>query len=639
MKVRVVLLDAHALTAPVRLATTHARAHAMNNPRFVEVQTQVADLFLAELSQVSRKNVNFNNTRQFDLLLAHLELTVSCLVFSSVPSVNVLHVLLTLVARSLLSNWSHFDVLANVVCEPSEYMKQINFEYDNAVYKPSLQARSAALVEVYLDLSQNPLTHATRLLEKNLSKVFSSFVSTDILSMVGLARSRSPPTPVDDIPVSTIDVVEVISDSEESAEEVELLPELVHKASLNQASFKSLTSLTDLGSRTSGLGETATLFETMPHLLAQATPDPDGACPAPVARSWAQIQVFDDLLVALKFSNSSYNIWELVRWTFWCAETSSLYQRFLFNSRQTNVHLIYKAYSDLLHAIFRYAELDTKQTFIGRIIRVLGAKSTLNDRAVEYVFTGLEVPSSSRPAPCYKRDLVLINQDPLIRISRSKTELAFNDNDHSVSLRAKIISLLFSHNYHKAKNDVQSNISLLDHVADKLLAVPLTYRKLFLVDISSSEINSKIRPELVHQLIKSLLRAITGVKPAETPELLTTVKSALTSSTTYTALSEDVTFKSVEQFLDKWDFLVICLQWIVGFLVPQITKAELSNLQKASAEAERLMELHYHAFLDRHDEMADLLEDCNFLLQAGEIQALKTRHRPLLQALTGAVKQ
>ncbi|KAM9918456.1 hypothetical protein OXX59_008652, partial [Metschnikowia pulcherrima] len=63
----------------------------MPSRQFLDSQTQHIDSFLGELaSSATEKDINFNNTRQFDALVRHLEKTLEAPHFCAVPSENVL---------------------------------------------------------------------------------------------------------------------------------------------------------------------------------------------------------------------------------------------------------------------------------------------------------------------------------------------------------------------------------------------------------------------------------------------------------------------------------------------------------------------------------------------------------------------
>lgn len=432
----------------------------MLHHRCLRLQTELVDQLLPELLQQRQNGViNFNNSKQLDILLRHLELSFSSPTFNVIPSITVIHILFTLAIRAPSLNWSH-DLVQLESFVTSEYMKQVNRRYDSVLYHELLQKRAAKILRKYVDFIDEESNIATSMLHDRLTEVVATFFpASHLRPSIGRQTKNAHHNPAEFGDTSnketpSLYAVEVISDSEESDAIVDedhslLLPESI------KAVERSVLSFTDLGNRTSGLGETAVLFRDMPHLLAQVTPEPfDSDEPKPKRQKHLlidQIQLFDDNLLFKRLQGMhQYNIWNIIRWCFWCADLSSQYQNFLFNSNQTKVHEIFSAYNDTLTLILHFCLLNTQTSkessiwLAERLFSSLGIGVSVYDRAIEFIFTGLGISSNDEPKPYFPRERILVKTDASTNLSQCKEKAIFDDNTTSMNLRLLLLRCLYS---------------------------------------------------------------------------------------------------------------------------------------------------------------------------------------------------
>lgn len=653
----------------------------MDSQRYLEAQTSLVDLFLPELTRATLPNldVNFNNTRQFDALLRFLELSLQSPMFVVVPSIEVLHILITLSCRCPTSNWTHRVSSFEGIAESTEYMKQVNADYDHTLHNQLLLERSRVILEKYVQLVADDNQTAVSSLNTNLMKVILTLIPTSFMSFfspkktgskgnskgngkVEISDNRKKESPPkQELPISRVDlaglpklaVVELISDSEDSDSSIEVEhPDAVaSKYRQFGLPLRSITSLSDLGTKTSGLGETTLLFKNMPHLLANATPEPEEASKQPAKRSRASanpvdtIHVYDEPLLAKKLKNSeTFDIWSLLQWALDCADSASQYQKFLFNSSHTNVHWIYVTYEGFFKVLMDYVAVEyialenkSARHLVDRLLALLGPKLYWYDRAVEYVFTGLGIPSNARYYPCYDRERLLIKYDPAIVVSRNKTVVQFTDNHRSMQLRWRILSLLYFH-AHSLPSSVKD---LVENLTTKLAEIEIEYLKTFFqcFRAKSSRIPQQIVLEFECALTTRLLAKFTDVNFhgwVHGEEATTNVQSVcetLASERVFSSISDDLSYKSFSEFKDKWTKVEYLVSLMLNKMLMETPGAELqSELQhilNAAAQADRNSTRFYREFLESRSEDADLRdEDINFELSTREINSYKREHKP-----------
>ncbi|SGZ54882.1 CIC11C00000000798 [Sungouiella intermedia] len=653
----------------------------MDSQRYLEAQTRLTDLFLPELARATLPNldVNFNNTRQFDALLRYLELTLQVPTFMVVPSTNVLHILLTLSCRCSTSNWTHKVSSLEGIAGSTEYMKQVNADYDHTLYKSLILERSRRILEKYIQLIAEGDLTALVGLNSHLHKVVLTLLPTSFMSFfsprkagsndsrehIKKLKKASKADPEPELPASRVDllglpkqsVVEFISDSEESDSilEVEQPHEVASKYRQFGLPLRSITSLSDLGNKTSGLGETTLLFKNMPHLLANATPEPEETSKPNAKRSRVSanpmdtIHVYDEPLLAKKLQSSeTFDIWNLLRWMFDCADSASQYQRFLFNSSQTNVHCIYVTYEGFFKMLFNYFAVDcqnpsSKNRFLlDRLLALLGPKQDWYDRAVEYVFTGLGIPTNSKCYPCYDRERLLIKYDPAILISRCKQVISFTDNHRSMELRWLILCLLYVHGHVLASNveDLVANLtSKLAEVEMEYLAV---YFRCFSMTIQNVPVELLLEFECV--LVNLLLGEVTNLKfpswvqEAKMESNVKNVCETLTSERLFSSISDDLSYKSFAEFKDKWTKVEFLVSWMLNKMLMEVMKADLQTqfriILKAARQADANSTRFYYEFLESRSEDADIrAEDINFELSTEEVSNYKRGHKSVFHLM------
>lgn len=687
---------------------------------FISIQLAVIDSFLAELAH--GQPVNFNNTRQFDALLTHLEATLAGETFVLVPSVDVLHVLFTLAARSHRSNWTHAptDVVG------THYMRQVNLDYDAAVTKSLLQERARQVLLRYVQLlerfslqldsatrgdekdstepttlidrptrSSSPDSNSEKLQSKATARMDSALrllfehMEQVVGALVPTRRNFFSAQPIVSPPLQPV-VVEVISDSEglDSLLEIEHPHAAARMVKEFSAPSLSATALSDLGT-TSGLGEATALFTNMPHLLAHATPEPESeersakrmksnqrekepkaepevskgdesrkygqgsqkpgldatqkirkARPNPLHNKQApnrknrtlglraeRIRVFDDVVLAQAVDpDCGYDIWALLRWCFTCAHTSTQYQAFLFNAAHTNVHYIYRAYEGVFDVVFRFMKVQQDSTqkngdkgatnsLFDRALSLLGPRRDIYERAVEYIFTGLDQPTNATTYPCYSRERVLLKNDPAVQVSQCKTATPYVDNQHLMSLRAQIVIFL---RRHEQMAHFGGEISVVDLLSAKLLGLRFCHVKAFFGTATVMQ-----DPEFGSLLCSTMLSSITGMRLelefiSDASEQLTRVLTVVSDERLYSSISEDYSFGSFEAFWQRWQTALFLVQWLLGHALFRANGDE-TQIKRHCKRGDRHRVHYYNDFLDSRAEDADVQpEDLTFTLTQAE---------------------
>lgn len=612
-----------------------------------DVQTRLIDLFLAELEQIqtSDEPINFNNTNQLDALLSYLE-NSDVSQFTPVPSEIVIHILLTLACRSPQSSKTRGTVSSDDGIEVlSLYMREINDKYEHNLTKDLLQRRSANILDKYVDLIQSSESDHALKLYQNFQDVLRPICNASI----HFSRPRSKPESKEETPV-----VEVIQDSESDVEDDDLSAGMEIETSLKYHQFglpqKNVISLSDIGSKTTGLGEATSLFQNMPHLLAQATPEPEQLSPEgrpkkqKVERNPLEfVKLFDDHLIVSRLMNlKDYNLWDLLRWAFTCCGDSSQYQKFLFNSSNTSLHHIWETYSLTLRIILKFLKIQhdvsqkrQKRSFLGCLLTQLGRNQDWYERLVDVAFTGLGLLTQDRPFPCYPRERSLIKNDVNTNGSvglRSKVD--YDDNIESLHLRAHLVALFLyqeTNRFHKVDLVTQLSNKLLMFDKDTIFAflqrlntqlfVPkqvldkfilMVYNKLVITIVGSED--------LAYNLIGYLDPTSTRI------EKLTRL---FKSSELYDGLVHDSTYKDFNDFKRCWDICIgLCYEMIKFIVTSEVLKEHQLDLKvyedilSALHTFKDMSERHYIEFLESRSWNASGLDDeINFILEDEEIES------------------
>ncbi|KAF7999747.1 hypothetical protein HF325_005596 [Metschnikowia pulcherrima] len=587
--------------------------------------------------------------------------------FCAVPSENVLQVLFTLCARCAAQNWSH-DALQAVAGSTSDYMKQVSRDYVSALGKATLQHRSTEILQLYLSLIYSDgEDEAVMLLKRRLRAVLATLHKINIMlyflaqkgvfTMQPLARIREPrraKAKAHDVlePPAPL-AVEVISDSEDSDSIIDApeVPEIALKYHLLELPQKQVSLFSEIGTNTSGLGESASLFTQMSHHQtenAHTQEEPASLeCKRPKVEvpGWKRIRVFDDATVLHKLlATANYDVWNLLKWTFWCADTNSQYQKFLFNSTATHLHLIYRANFDFLMLFFGLGHADLLETLkenklrsavISLLLLTLGPKLEWHDRATEYVFAGLGVPTHDKPYPLYNRELLLTRNDPTVLNPRCKTARETDDNMHSMHLRVRILLLMFeyetvlSDGWFTAGNSA-GYMSLLGHVVRVLHKISLPYIKHFLtvlqlfINTDAASVQPKVRRKLSRLAVDICLGMLNALTDRDFT--LDNTKSSWASQVADMILDErvvqsmvdDETFKSIEDFEAYWQKVMFLAEWL---------------FEPRAKKADQLAALGWDEYLEKHTDEIDLLPDGSFTLTREQIEQWKIRKEGVFAAL------
>lgn len=553
----------------------------MLSRRCPELQTELIDLFLPELSQLYTNGaINFNNTKQLDSLVRHLELTTSASAFNAVPSTTILHILFTISVRALSLNWSH-DSNALELLVTSEYMKQVNKTYDNALYKDLLPKRAHSVLQRYLELISEEDNAATSLLYERMHEVILTFVKSPNNIRHFFRNSKSECS--DQVKETVIALmpsiltVEVVSDSEESdaivdADESEII------SGVHEISKPNFTrSFTDLGNNTTGLGQSAVLFKDMPHLLTQVTPDPFDNDDHKTKRqrrlpTLENILIFDDVLLFKKLQDdTNYNIWNLIRWTFWCCDLNSQYQQYLFNSSQTRLHEINQSYQSTLDIIVHFCGLiDTKRFTISpksRLFGALGPRASMFDRGIEFIFTGLGIPTNDFPAPYYSREKILILSDPVVQVSQCKDLIEFDDNKSSMKLRIHLLELLCL----MANGDAKELLQVSALLAEKLVLLSDKYIWAFFDCIIAKkkipEEHGTLRDsgafrKVLFSAATNLIGMYSAQKLSDVDE--NTVLDTVIEGNFYLSIIRDSNLFQFSAFYKRWESVLFLVKWTIS---------------------------------------------------------------------------
>lgn len=672
--------------------------------KYEVAQTELLDLFLTELSSIEITPQNFNNTKQFDLILFHLEHTFdrnlerrvnnenlhSAL---KVPSTTILHIIITLASRCPTSNWINNDSILKSSISQNEYIQSLNLDYNNSSVKSPLRDRCMLILnrfchELKLALRSAELTdsnvasHSFSTLYKNLVLVFKELilhqktigvnrrsshssrnitrlsnghkVKSNQLDIVSLMKSSPKKRKIDEnddsfLPTqedpvnssdleNTLDDLDEVSDSQE--EDISLRSSMVDevmKYKEYNLSPEKNSSINIIGHETSGMGQASDLFKNIRNEQSPEKLDSndinDSSGSIHLSKSSLvntvlhNIKIFDDPLLSVKLGTTpNYNIWTLLQWTCSCAENSSKFQSSLLYSSKASYHILYQTYRDVIIFIFdflllnfnyevsrlletniendndlleRFFHIESKRSYILKsmsfdkrfllllLMTQLGMNSKdWHDRAVEFVFTGLNIESSYKPQPLYEREKHLVRQGNVSKLNTKEFSPDFNDNLDSMKIRYKILitiyyRLLFVANDPDletlvSSSDASTPMSLISQTCRKLLLLDYPLFECFFTAYSSNFqgdcIPRRYQTIFISNLTKFMISELTKLVEiedyfysTETPasEKLGKILDLIQELDLYKCISEDISLKSWNEFSNNW----LKLNYLVSLLL------------------------------------------------------------------------
>lgn len=546
----------------------------------------------------TNEECNITNLEQILDLVVHLENGFERRIKASfvnsdfsnmaIPSVNILRLLFSLSSRPdniILKQTSRRD------CE------ERNFFYENtldAVGKfldgPSLKRRSVKLLEDYVHiLSSHTNSTGSFSYNQELYAVFKDLLNDLVVNVneehqtIGNSTATTLMSSTSFRPVSSItsdkdmtsDHSSIISDSSNDSE---ILLNTHHDPAEAEAAIntdfiqqKGSNVATKLPRCTYKFAEKMTLFGE-PLLLSNLNP----------------------------LFNKLYSIWNLLQWSFYCANSSTEEQRRSFHPYSLGAHVIYRTYYPIIDLICLVVMYDFKislkaesraDNFLSDIISRLASSSSRSppvkkkkrikdlvsgtvlfklvsqlheshnqwyDRAVEFIFSGLLEDSmkANVAKPCFTNEYSLLRRQHLFQSRHYYLDHIFsNDNMHSISLRFKLslmvfcISLIFdtSNNdkvFSSYEGDEQKFLSYLANSLLKLKAVYFEefFRQSF-VDHFGCVVTSQDILMMMYNLSKFIILRLTHMCnfPCNPIDLVT-----MDSEANYKSLLEYLTFLNQE---------------------------------------------------------------------------------------------
>ena len=353
---------------------------------------ELIDQFIPDLASCEKKVVHLTNVKQFEDLLYHLESTFLANdekggeSYLKIPSIDIFRILITLASRCLSTNFTHGSASIDGLIANSEYIKNLNEEYENCIYKSPIRDRCITIMRSYMNLlsaSKSPIT-VDMVYNLFLAALKDFIIQPKFFHIRGTLPKdkylRSNRNPARRQETNIEQSHDIISDSEEEP------PSLVSNTSKDIANevkkfqpynISPLRKNTGVFSsdnhKISGLNDSAVLFQTMPHLDSESelTSGSDGELISKKRKvrsnvrdkdsALSNIRVFGDYLISRQLNpiiNSPYNLWKLMQWTFHCANFSTMYQKQLLDSNSTNCHLIFETYAKLLRLIFDFLSFN-----------------------------------------------------------------------------------------------------------------------------------------------------------------------------------------------------------------------------------------------------------------------------------------
>lgn len=363
---------------------------------YSQSQYELIDQFIPELASCEKKLVHLTNVKQFENLLYHLESTFlandekggekSIESYLKIPSIDVFRILITLASRCLSTNVSHGSASIDGLIANSEYIKNLNEEYENCIYKSPIRDRCIMIMRRYMNLlsaSKSPI--AVDMVYNLFLGALKDFIIhpknfhiRGTLPKDRYLRSNRNPARRQEINIEQSH--EIISDSEEEPPSLvsnttkDIANEVKKFQPYNISPLRKNTGIFSSDShKMSGLNDSSVLFQTMPHLDSESdlTSGSDGELISKKRKidsnaddkdsALSNIRVFGEYLISRQLNpiiNSPYNLWKLIQWTFHCADFSSMYQKQLLDSNSTNCHLIFEMYAKLLRLIFDFLSFN-----------------------------------------------------------------------------------------------------------------------------------------------------------------------------------------------------------------------------------------------------------------------------------------
>lgn len=595
----------------------------LKSSQYATAQHELVEEFLREIKQLDDPSttINLNNIRQLDAFLTHIELIKNS-TYTAPPL--ILHILLTLACRCSVADFNKSTSSLGFLDNSSEYMRQVESDYNHSVHKQPLGERAGKLVVFYIE--QATLDPDSRLFA-NLESVFSELIHVDVIT---LARYSETPQTANKPAEPTILPVEVISDSEDS--DLPIVPQ--SSAALLPQPKRTLTSLHDVGKSTSGLGESAALFRDIPHISKDHTPSATPEPGRPTKKSKTTLQhmrvlILDEPLLVARMGES-LDFWSIIRWCFYCADISSKYQAFLFNSHHTHVHQMYLRYHQVLLGIFRFLRAQNnhtkgrKRSLLSRLMLQLGTKIDWDDRAVEFIFTGSDIPTHQKSLPIFERERHLLNNDPTVAVSQCKTSAVYTDNQHLMGLRYEMTAAIY-----ELKYGFQWEAKLSKFVADKLVAMPVSAVESFFFRSEQDAHDEQLICEIWWHL---MLANMNREKANKTPLFRIgdlDVFGALDRLSPFSEIADNLSISSFPDFLREWERLRFLLEWALRRTFrtasSEESRTKLTTATLVAKRADTQIANIYREFLASRDEDTDIAaEDTPFFLLKHEMKLHKT---------------
>lgn len=614
------------------------------------LQTQLLDLLLGE-AIVSDGNIkNFPSYKEIEEVLFHLETTFerrndsnSRRLTVKVPSVKLLHILITLAAKPQCGPTRN-DIVSSLL--PSG---------DVCLHKLNVRERSLLLLNRFLgeieasnvpQLYNNIITAVQQIIRRK-----STFINSRLVSKPSpmIKKTNTSPRKYDIIQLmkNTTEPIEsekssdeIVSDSDSEGEvlKTSIEEEVMKFKDYNISPIKSANSRSFVG------GKASELFKNVPYLSSPEKEDvktdvdssptkprfkrgrssSPAKKPIPFEEQLQNITILDQHLLASQLRTApNYNVWKLLQWTFICAEKSS-------KNLSLNYHAIYTSYNAFFHFLIDFLALNLhletdrlfeahtakrqstliKLIYMDSRILVLLLMSHLgadvkewSDRAVEFVFTGLNIKTTYEPQPLYEKERLLLRQ---LTTKQELQKSQWNDNLDSMSLRYKFLILL----YHRLQltslslpsEDTGTEVgTFIALICSKLMIIE---NPLFEAFFDGSNFHNDQVPQEVHidfqfKIMNQVLSEMTQlvelydhyVDPSDSPEEKV--------NKVVTLIQEDDLYSWIQHdFEDNWRRLNYILVWIMNKIMDEIEDKRLEGkLRRACIKADAMRQEYGTDFL------------------------------------------
>ncbi|KAK6204682.1 uncharacterized protein RJT21DRAFT_10266 [Scheffersomyces amazonensis] len=635
---------------------------------FLDTQTKFIESSIPELKQ-SGSGVNLNNVKQFDELLTHLETSFAANFESSydsqysytnlrIPSVDILRVIFTLASRCPSSNWTDNTTSIDGLQTTNEQVRALNEDYFNSIHKPPLQNRSIWLLKTYFSIishqinSEDPII---KLLYERIIEVLQDFIVRNRSVIRSPVRNSNPtiriskkspitpskgdilsyfsssPTERKSVTRTTTPIKkeqenkqdEQISDSEETISDLnnEIIGAIDMERELSKFQSYNMSPPKPLSRNLLPTGENSTTSEALLNSISKDNTksnnrNRDNTLSPSVFPNWHTIRVFDDNILSMKLNprlNRQFNLWQLVNWTFYCAQRSTELQRQTPNSNYSSFHIIYTAHRDIIDMIFDVLSLnfhriietatwvqkfkgsntlpkmvdESDEILFSKLMTQLGASQRdWYDRAIEYVFNGLGSRSKEPPRSCYDREKGLITHDHSMKEKFQNYNFGdlyeSNDNYNSMKSRFKICcqlyywSTFFSDINESTLFEPLSKRELLTQLEFKFTAIDYHYLIKFYCSFKSvdSIVPIDIRHSFLEELSNVLILEITktveedafiiGNEGGGQIDNILKFLNAINDEYIWSAVVEDETYTSYESFIQQWIKVNFLFEWLIN---------------------------------------------------------------------------